>query len=82
MENIKQLLNEKEKTHENFAVAAIDFETLQMVIYDAENLSTSHKYALNMIMLNITRIIHGDPSQQDHWRDIASYALLGGELRG
>ena len=81
MENIKQLLNEREKTHGNFAQAAIDFEALQAVIYDAENLSASHKYALNMIMLKITRILHGDPCEKDHWKDIAGYALLGGDIR-
>ena len=83
MENIKQLLDERESTHGDFECAAIDFDLLHDIIYDGSvSLSSAQKYALTMIMVKITRILNGDPNVQDHWKDIAGYALLGGDIRG
>ncbi|KAE9526036.1 DUF6378 domain-containing protein [Testudinibacter aquarius] len=82
MENIKQLLSERESTHGDFECASMDFDLLHDVIYDSSvSLSSPQKYALTMIMVKITRILNGDPSEQDHWKDIAGYALLGGDLK-
>lgn len=34
------------------------------------------KESLDMIALKIARILNGDPTHEDSWRDIAGYALL------
>ncbi|MGR6981244.1 DUF6378 domain-containing protein [Testudinibacter sp. P27/CKL/0425] len=80
MENIKQLLNEREQTHGDFEVAAIDFGMMIEPVENADNLTRRQKYALTMIMVKITRILNGNSSVRDHWKDIAGYALLGGRL--
>lgn len=53
-----------------------------MKIVDANqnNLADQHYYALTMIMGKITRILGGNASEPDHWRDIVGYATLGGQL--
>ena len=40
------------------------------------DLSSSHKEALEMIAHKIGRILNGDPNYDDSWRDIAGYATL------
>jgi hypothetical protein len=32
--------------------------------------------SLDMIAMKMARIMSGDPSEPDHWQDIAGYALL------
>lgn len=47
------------------------------------NLSPSQKEALDMIQHKIGRILNGDPSYDDNWKDIAGYAtLIVNELSG
>lgn len=36
----------------------------------------AQREAMEMIVHKIGRIIHGNPHEADHWRDIAGYALL------
>ncbi|MDP8173661.1 DUF6378 domain-containing protein [Pasteurella skyensis] len=36
--------------------------------------------ALEMICVKLARIATGNPSYEDNWRDIAGYAILGGDL--
>ncbi len=81
MENIKQLLDERESTHGDFLTSALDFGRMIGPIEESENIDRSQKYALTMIMVKITRILNGNPNVQDHWKDIAGYALLGGDLK-
>lgn len=79
--NINKTLSEREKTHGDFYQGAITFKSL-MKIVDAnqKNLADQHYYALTMIMGKINRILGGNASEPDHWRDIAGYATLGGRL--
>lgn len=47
------------------------------------NLTASQKEALDMIQHKIGRILNGDPTYDDNWKDIAGYAtLVAEELNG
>lgn len=79
--NINETLSEREKTHGDFYQGANTFEALMKIVNThQENLASEHYYALTMIMGKINRILNGDASEPDHWRDIAGYATLGGRL--
>ena len=41
-----------------------------------ERLQPDQKEALEMIQHKIARILNGDPTYEDSWRDIAGYATL------
>ena len=75
-----EVLTEREKTHGDFRdVAKLDQE-LKMLIYMSKNwqsLSDEHRVSLDMICHKISRILSGNPNEDDHWRDIAGYAELG-----
>ena len=80
MNNIKDILEERQKTHGDFALNAIISQELKTTIrtYSADTLGFTDqmKEALDVICGKIARIIAGDPYHSDHWRDIAGYATL------
>lgn len=52
-------------------------------VYGWNNLTESQKEALDMIQHKIGRILNGDPTYDDSWKDIAGYAtLIVNELNG
>lgn len=76
------LLNERGKTHgnakEQFALAQL----LKVTISREPNFATMEPYqreALEMIVVKISRILHGDPDHRDAWDDIAGYAKIVSE---
>ena len=80
MNNIKDILEERNNTHGSFTVNAIISQELKRVIkvYIVYNshLTPQMQEALDVICGKIARIIAGDPFHVDHWRDIAGYATL------
>ena len=80
MNNIKDILEERQKTHGDFALNAIISQKLKTTIrtYSTNTLEFTNqmKEALDVICGKIARIIAGDPFHVDHWRDIAGYATL------
>jgi DNA primase len=48
-----------------------------------DSLAPYQREALEMIAQKISRALHGNPHEVDHWRDIAGYAtLVVNELEG
>jgi hypothetical protein len=72
------LLDEREKTHGDYRRVSEIAQDLKGVIRDAEydRLSNMQRESLDLIFTKIARIISGDASNLDHWKDIAGYALL------
>lgn len=73
------LLNEREKTHGDFAETARMSQALKSLMstgYRYPELSDVQCEALDMIASKIARIVSGDANELDHWRDIAGYAQL------
>jgi len=75
-----QVLEEREKTHGHFGDVAKMDQDFKTVLYASKNwsrLSDEHKLALEMIAHKISRVLCGNPNEDDHWKDIAGYAELG-----
>lgn len=75
-----EVLNERQKTHGNFADVAVLDQSFKHIMYGAlnwERLSNQQKLALEMICHKASRILCGNPDEADHWKDIAGYATLG-----
>ena len=79
--NINALLEERGKTHGDYAVHALITQDLKRVITHHvadldRRLDDDMQESLDMITHKIGRIIAGNPAEPDHWRDIAGYAQL------
>jgi len=78
---VEKILEERKKTHGEFADQAIFSQHIKTLIRDLtkagkRSLLASQTEALEMIAHKIGRILAGDPDYKDHWDDIAGYAML------
>ena len=75
-----ELLNTRNDTHGPFTTGAQVAQELKDIIHCTDNwnfkMDNVHKEALDMICHKIARICSGDHTFDDHWEDIAGYALL------
>ena len=78
-DNLEMLLLRREATHGQWEKQAMTAALLKTEIRrnTFSNLSFQQLEALDMIMTKIARILTGDPNCEDHWNDIAGYAILG-----
>ena len=77
--NIDALLDEREKTHGDYAEHADVTQRLKIIMHNHDGisqLSFMQLEALDMIAHKIGRILAGNPNFKDHWDDIAGYARL------
>ena len=75
---VSEILKDRAKTHGAFKnVARLSFY-LKDNFYKTKisKLTLTQQEAVNMILHKIARIGAGNPSEIDHWRDIAGYATL------
>ena len=73
------LLTEREKTHGPFMATAAKAQQLKDAMQGGKNwgeLDDIQREALQMIASKIARILSGNSSEVDHWKDIAGYANL------
>lgn len=76
-ENIQDTLNQRGRIYGPFSGNADIAQNLKRVIEKhADGLEDIYLEALDMIAHKIARILNGDPSYDDNWRDIAGYAQL------
>ena len=75
----EDILNEREKTHGKYSDVAYKFNQLKAFLIDSPevDLEPKQELAVLMICLKLARIVCGDPTHEDHWDDIAGYAMLG-----
>lgn len=75
--NTKELIESREGTHGNFVARS---ETSQKIKEQFNYASKMRPFYMNesldSIAVKLSRIIHGDSKNMDHWRDIAGYAQL------
>lgn len=65
------------------AVIMQDLKTVMRATPGWERLTPNQREALEMIQHKIGRVLNGDPTYDDNWRDIAGYAtLILNELNG
>lgn len=81
-----QLITERGTRYGKFKYGADIMQSLKDTMRDVDgwnNLTASQKEALDMIQHKIGRILNGDPTYDDSWKDIAGYAtLIVNELNG
>lgn len=73
------MLNEREKTHGQYATTAAMSQKLKTTMMLSKNwnrLTEPQAEAIEMIAAKLARILSGDPNFRDHWDDIAGYAQL------
>lgn len=72
------LLNEREKTHGDYADVACVAQALKFALAHGptEELPDVHRESLDLICTKIARIVCGDHNEPDHWTDIMGYAKL------
>ena len=79
-QTIQDTLNSRAKTHGSFIDNGFIMQTLKNVMRNHgknwQNLPLEQREALEMIQHKIGRILSGNPTEPDHWRDIAGYASL------
>ena len=80
------LITERGSRYGKFKDGADIMQSLKDVMRDVDgwnNLTASQKEALDMIQHKIGRILNGDPTYDESWKDIAGYAtLIVNELNG
>lgn len=82
----EQLITERGSRYGKFKDGAEIMQELKFVMREVDgwhNLTSSQREALDMIQHKIGRILNGDPTYDDSWKDIAGYAtLIVNELNG
>lgn len=82
----ESLIAERGNRYGKFKDGAEIMQSLKDTMRDVDgwnNLTASQKEALDMIQHKIGRILNGDPTYDDSWKDIAGYAtLIVNELNG
>ena len=80
------LITERGSRYGKFKDGAEIMQELKTVMREVDgwhNLTPSQREALDMIQHKIGRILNGDPTYDDSWKDIAGYAtLIVNELNG
>lgn len=83
---VEELITERGSRYGKFKDGADIMQSLKDTMRDVDgwnDLTASQKEALDMIQHKIGRILNGDPTYDDSWRDIAGYAtLIVNELNG
>ena len=84
MTNIQQTIAQRGEQYGDFDDVAFMSQELKKVALDSNTrLHYRQREAVEMICVKLARICAGvDPSYEDNWRDIAGYAVLGGNLGG
>lgn len=73
-----EVLKEREGTHGSFEGVAKIAQQIKAIMETGEhNRPSTQNEALEMIATKIARIICGNATEPDHWRDIMGYAELG-----
>lgn len=79
----QQIVADRQRTHGDFhQVAAItqELRTVYRCSPNWQHLAVREREALDMMAVKQARILCGDAAHPDHWRDIAGFAVLGGNL--
>jgi len=76
---MKNILDEREKTHGPFVTVAAKAQQIKDAIRGGKTwaeMDDIQRESLEMIASKIGRILAGNHDEVDHWRDIAGYAEL------
>ena len=75
MNNLDGMLEQRKRTHGPWKEYADKAQRLRSFCESGKpGMDTSEAEGLNQILGKIARIVTGDPSEPDHWKDISGYA--------
>lgn len=77
--SVEQTLEDRKKTHGDFRNHSAVTQAIKHAMRcrsSWNHLSDAQQEALDMIAHKIGRVLAGDPNHDDHWHDIAGYAML------
>lgn len=77
--NVSDTLKSRKDTHGRFIDVAKISQSIKTIITEAPNkhcFTNVQIEAIDMIASKLARIACGNPSEADHWHDIAGYATL------
>lgn len=76
--SIDEILEDRKNTHGDFRHNADFSQTVKEIIreFRTVRLSNVQAEALEVIVQKISRILNGNPDEEDHWIDISGYAEL------
>jgi len=77
--SVAATLDERAKTHGNYADQARAAQFIKQLLRACprwKDLSLPQMESLELIAMKLSRIVHGNPDEPDHWRDVAGYAEL------
>lgn len=78
---VDEIIQQRRTTHGPFSQVARTETLILLAFEDAPNwrkLSDVQRSSMRMMAHKMARILCGDPSYEDHWKDIQGYAKLGG----
>jgi hypothetical protein len=73
------VIENREATHGDYRAQSNLSQSLKALLRDAkawEGLPVDQAETLDMICVKMSRILHGNNNEPDHWLDIAGYATL------
>jgi hypothetical protein len=76
---IETILAQRQTRYKDFKDNAEVSQQIKDILHDRiewENLSPTHKEAVEVIVQKVSRIVCGDPNYPDNWIDIQGYAKL------
>lgn len=79
MDEVDDTLHAKENTHGPYRDQAQFAQLMKGLLHRHVNwndLPAEQKETLDMIMVKLSRIMHGNSAEPDHWLDISGYAML------
>ncbi len=82
MTKTRDLLAERQTTHGDYTINAEVSQYIMGICQKAPswiNLTPVQRETIHMIAHKIARIVGGNPNVEDHWRDIAGYAVLAAD---
>jgi hypothetical protein len=77
--SIEATLDERGRTHGDYGAQARVAQFLKQILRASPrwpDLSLPQKESAELICMKLSRIVHGNPDEPDHWQDIAGYAQL------
>ncbi len=79
MASLNDILAQRAATHGNYAEQAWVAQFIKQLLRASprwRDLSLPQMESVEMIAMKLSRIVHGNPDEPDHWQDIAGYAQL------
>lgn len=88
MNRVSDILKERGQQHGDYKLQCDIAEQIKRALHGGvvecqSHLSNDKRHSLDLIATKLSRIVTGDPSHEDHWRDIEGYArLVADDLAG